>query len=136
MESTDTNCLHDDKVKQFIATEQAILQTLDDIEIEAIIYAIDLELSNRREENERHNNKSDDLIERIEETLAKVKARDVFCRVDRKHCIYYLKNNVIKPLEELKKDIMNDKKSLIKLEERIDFYRNIVRKLMEKPVIV
>ncbi len=136
MESTDTNCLLDDKVKRFIAADRAILLSMEDAEIEAIVYVIELELSKRKEENERYNHKSDDLIERIEETLAKVKARDVFCRVDKNHCIYYLKNNVIKPLENLKEDIMNDKKTLIKLEERINFYRNIVRKLMEKPVIV
>jgi hypothetical protein len=136
MESTETNSLLDDKVKRFIAADRAILLSMEDAEIEAIVYAIELELRKKIDENEQYNHKSDDLIERIEETLDKVKVRDEFCRVDRKHCIYYLKNNVIKPLEELKKDIMNDKKSLNKLEERIDFYRSIVRKLMEKPVIV
>lgn len=136
METTDTNYLHDDKIRRFIAADRAILLSMEDDEIEAIVYVIELALTKIKEENAKMNYKSDDLIERIEETLAKVKVRDELSRVDKKHCIYYLKHNMINPLEDLKEDIINDKKTLIILKERIGFYRIIVHKLMEKPVIV
>jgi hypothetical protein len=118
-----------EEVPHLVTSRREVLLALEETEIEAIVYALEVYFLENRPVDPTKNSENDSVAGRFDSLKDKVIARnDNLPGIERSFCIGCITRHVIKPLKELKKEDMSEE-TRIKLDERINFYWNLVLKL-------
>lgn len=120
---------HKRKIFQISPQRKELLLSLEDIDIQTIIEALELTIRKLVAENAAEMLIEDNGIKRFEEWRDWAKKRDVGITTIARHpIINCIRKNLIQPLENEIKDCNGESNSLI-IEEKLNYYKKLIRKL-------